>query len=277
MNLVMEQEINWLKVITIMGLAFTLVGVYFIFTAYTLFNDDFEYLVSLTVKKAVVESVIGVLLFLTIAKYTSIADIKKVLRSLAPHIVVVTIFLVGGIVAGYFLQDTLQGIMSGYFEEIAKEAEKFQSIPTYQQAFFLFGNNSRVAVIVGIMAFFPVLGTFIPLGVMGLNGAVIGFAPAVLDMEWSTFLLAILPHGVLEVPALVLASAVGVKFSICSLKAVLGYFFHPRDVSGRAVFLREIGPGWQSVKLFVVIIPLLVAAAFIEAFITPYVMGLIGI
>jgi stage II sporulation protein M len=112
---------------------------------------------------------------------------------------------------------------------------------------------------------------------MGLNGTVIGMAPAVFEMEYSMFLIAILPHGILEIPALILASAVGVKFSVCSLKAVIGYLFASGGGSRREVFLREIKPAWHAVKLFAVIIPMLAAAAIIEVFVSTWVMEVLGI
>jgi stage II sporulation protein M len=135
----------------------------------------------------------------------------------------------------------------------------------------------RVAVISGIVAFFPGLGALLPLSIMGLNGTVIGMAPAVFEMEYSMFLIAILPHGILEIPALILASAVGVKFSVCSLKAVIGYLFASGGGSRREVFLREIKPAWHAVKLFAVIIPMLAAAAIIEVFVSTWVMEVLGI
>lgn len=273
----MKRKINWIRVILIMGLAFTFVGVHFVFTFYSLLYDNFEYLVDLMVKKGVLESIIGVFLFLAVMWNTTVKDIKKGLQGLTLYVVIVTFFLVLGVATGVLMQDALHGLFRGVFEELSREAEKFGSIPSYQQAIFLFGNNSRVAVISGILAFFPGLGALWPLGVLGLNGVVIGLAPAVFEMEYSMFLIAILPHGILEIPALILASAVGVKFSIYTLKAVLGFLFPPEGVPREVQFLQEVKPGWQAVKLFAVIIPMLAAAALIEAFITPWVMELFGI
>lgn len=271
-----KHKINWIKVILILGLSFAVVGVHFLFTFYTLFSDDFAYLVSLLVKKAIIESVIGVCLFMIIVKYTTLEDIKKVLRDSKPYIIVSALLMVGGIVLGVVLQDALGGLFEGIFEELMGEAEKVRSIPLYQQVFFIFGNNSRVTIFSGVIAaFIPLLGPFLPVFTMFTNGVVIGLAPGIFDMNWVHFTVAILPHGVLELPALVLASAVGLKFSISMLKAVLGYFFHPAGLSGEEVFFREVKPGWQSLKLFAAIIPLLVVAALIEVFISPWVLELV--
>lgn len=264
--------------VLIIGLALTLGAIQILFAYQTLINYDFPSLMSLLVKKAVFETVIGGLLFVIIAKNTTMEDIKGNFFALKPHLVMATLLFAVGIAAGIVLQDTFSSILGTAFEELMREADYIRSIPTYQQALFIFGNNTRVAVISGIWAVFPpALGILWPVVVMGMNGTVIGIAPAFFDMGWSDFVLAILPHGILEIPALILASAVGIKFSISALKACIAYIFPPPTVSGRDAFLTEMNPGWQAVKLFSVIIPLLVIAALIEVYISPQLMDLLGI
>lgn len=272
------RRINWMRTFLIIGLTCTLVGVRVAFSFYSLAGDDFSYSLSLLVERGFFESVIALLLMVVIARNTTVNDIKKALRSIKPHIAVVVLFFVGGVVTGILLQGVFQEMFRSLFEELAREAEKIQSIPMYQQAIFIFGNNSGVAVLSGIFVpFFPVVGSLFPPLVMLLNGVVIGLAPGVFEMSWSHFLIAILPHGILEIPALVLAAAVGLKFNISLLKAIIGFFFPPRGMSGGETFLREIKPGWFSLKLFAVIIPMLVAAAVIEVFVSTWVMEVLGI
>ncbi len=273
----MNQKINWLRVILITGLSLAFFAVHFIFTFYTAFYTDLALSTSLLVKKGFIESLLAISLFVVISRKTTLQDIKTLLHETKPYMVMAALLLFLGVAAGVLLQSTLGQFAASIFNEMAQEAEKIQSIPKYQQAIFLFGNNTRAATFSGILAFIPLIGFFLPPLTMVINGIVIGLAPHIVQMSWFHFIIAILPHGVLEIPALVLASGVGLRFAVSSLKACIGFIFPPAGASGREVFLREIGPGWQSVKLFTVVIPLLVGAAIIEAYVSPWVMGLFGI
>ena len=274
----MSRKINWIRVFLIIGIAIALVSVRFMFSFSSLMGDDFKFQVSLLVKRGFYESFLALLLWGVIAVKTTKEDIKKVLSKMNPYIAVSALFLLGGVITGILLQDAFQGLLQGVFDELAQEAEKINAIPMYQQTFFIFGNNSGVAVICGIFnAFIPVIGALIPPVIMLLNGFIIGVAPAMFGIGWPQFLVAILPHGIFEIPALILASAVGLRFSICMLKAGVGFVFPPRGVSREEVFLREVSPGWQSLKLFAVIIPLLVVAGIVEVYVSTEVMRLVGL
>lgn len=273
----MQKKINWIRTFLIMGLAFAFIGIHMIFSVYSLLNDDYNMILSLLMKKGIFESILGILLMIVIARNTTFQDIKSVISDIKIHIVVVVTLLLLGIGTGILLQDAFSGIFQSIFDELSREAEKIQSLPVHQQALFIFGNNSRVAVLSGILAFIPVVGLFLPVFVMTMNGAVIGMAPGIFGITWWKFILAILPHGVLELPALVLASAVGLKFAIASVKAFMGYLFPPPALNGREVFLREIRPGWRSIKLFALIIPMLVVAAIIEVVVSPRIIALYGL
>lgn len=97
------------------------------------------------------------------------------------------------------------------------------------------------------------------------NGLMIGFTIILSAAVHSfpTLLAGLLPHGILEIPALLLAGAIGLR--------PLGFF-------ARAVKLREKIP-WgkearQSAALFAVVTVMLIAASLIEAHITPVIMNL---
>jgi stage II sporulation protein M len=277
----MRRRINWMRVICITGLALAFLGVQIIFTSYTLFNTDLNNVISLLIRRGAVETVVALALFVVIAKNTTWRDIKVILHSIRVYIVLASLFLLLGFVAGIFLQEAFRGFAQSVFEELAEEAEKIQSIPSHYQALVIFGNNSRVAALSGIVSgmLAPVFlfGVLVPPLIMGMNGFILGFAPGLTGMSWSDFIVAIAPHGIFEIPALILSAAVGLKFAVSVLLACVGYLFPPPGISGRDVFLNRIRPGWYSVKLFAVIIPLLVVAALIEAYITPEIMELYGI
>jgi stage II sporulation protein M len=270
----MNQKINWIRVVSIMGLSIAMVGSAFVVAFYGMMSDDFSYLVSLLVKRGIFESVAGLGLLLVIIRRTSRTDILQIARTMKGIIVVSTAIFLVGVMCGIIFQDVFEGVAASLFGSIEQEAEKIKEIPQYLQVLVIFGNNTRAATLSGIIASIPVLGIFIPFVTMLLNGFIIGLAPEILQMSSSQFVIAILPHGILEIPALILASAVGFKFALASVKASIGYFFPYPGKSGRETFLNEIRPGWRSIKLFAAIVPLLIGAALIEVFISPVIMNL---
>jgi stage II sporulation protein M len=273
----MQKKINWIRTFLIMGLALAFIGVHMVFSLYSFLTVDYNVITSLLVKKGIFESIMGILLAVIIARNTTFKDIKSIIFDIKVHIAIIVALLLLGIGMGIILQDTFSGFFQSIFDELSREAERIQSLPVHHQMLFIFGNNSRVAALSGIIAIIPVIGLFLPVLVMAMNGVVIGMAPGILGIPWWKFVLAILPHGVLELPALVLASAVGLKLAVASIKASLGYFFPPPALDGREVFLREIRPGWRSIKLFALIIPMLVVAAIIEVVVSPRIMALYGL
>ena len=70
-------------------------------------------------------------------------------------------------------------------------------------------------------------------------------------------LAALLPHGIIEIPAMTLSSAIGLYLGYCVLLSLFG---RRMDVA------REI---LDSARMFVVwILPMLLVAAFIESYVT---------
>ncbi len=75
-------------------------------------------------------------------------------------------------------------------------------------------------------------------------------------------LLAIIPHGVLEIPAVLIASSYGVWLGLKFYRAMLGKGeFKP--------YLKK-----ALIVYFKIVVPLLFIAAFIETFITPVLASL---
>ena len=277
----MERRINWIRVFLILGLAIAVVSVRFLLSMVSMTSESSDVMMTILVKRGFLESFFALLLWAVIAQNTTRKDIKTLIIDLKPYITIAALFLVAGIITGALLQDTLRGLLQSLFEDMARQAEEIESIPVYQQIFFIFGNNAGVAVLCGFVpgifsALPPWIGALISPLIMLFNGFVIGVAPAMIGMSWSHFVIAILPHGVFELPALVLASAVGIKFGLSVLKATIGFVFPPYGVSRDEAFLREVKPGWKCLKLFAVIIPLLVLAGIIEIVVSVRVTALLG-
>jgi len=98
-----------------------------------------------------------------------------------------------------------------------------------------------------------------------LNGYIVGVVVSWREAEWGSWkvVLAILPHGVLEIPAIIIACAYGVW---------LGYRFYLALFKGEEFKIYLLRAIRTYVKL---VLPLLLIAAFVEAFITPMVVGML--
>lgn len=182
----------------------------------------------------------------------------RYVRGLKFHIVLSLItFLLSGVL-GYFYAmmhpedvSILIGIISEAFSPIME-------MSTPQIALYIFFHNTLlclVAVLLGVA-----LG-IIPILFAASNGALLGVLAAVVrdKFGWTAFVVGVLPHGVFEIPAMILSIAVGIKFGQETLNAALRR-------NGKKKLRVEIING---LKFFAgVVMPLLAAAAIIEAFIT---------
>ena len=134
-------------------------------------------------------------------------------------------------------------------------------------AMALFANNLRACSITMVYGLLPYVQ--LPALAMGANAMVIGFLAAYCITAGSSplvFLLGILPHGLFELPALVLAFAMGLY--VCG------------QMTRRCRHDETAVPLWDCVTLMswlllLVLIPLLAVAAAIEAYVTPLLLSLV--
>lgn len=131
----------------------------------------------------------------------------------------------------------------------------------------IFGNNLRASLMSTLFGCIPFL--YLPALSIGLNAAVLGAMAAYYHVRGFSLLLffaGIAPHGIAELPALFLAFACGLY--LC------------RELTAHT--LNQEAPGALSdvfisvARLYLtVIIPLLIAAAVLEAYITPLCLALL--
>ena len=129
-------------------------------------------------------------------------------------------------------------------------------------AIFIFLNNSIKSVLVIILS--PLLGIF-PIFFLVFNGFLVGLV--IYDALTVTSLLvvssAIIPHGIIELPIIILAGSIGLKIGNESLKRI-----HRAD--SYLVDYFKFGLRISISK----IIPGLLIAAILESFLTPVIMNL---
>ena len=129
-------------------------------------------------------------------------------------------------------------------------------------AIFIFVKNASALMISFI--FSPIF-CLVPILTLTVNGWLLGFVSSAVVSEKSFgFLLAgILPHGIFEIPALVLGGAAALSFGTMTIVALLK--------KERGKLLLPIFK--QNLRYLVVAIALLVPAAIIETYITPMLLG----
>lgn len=140
----------------------------------------------------------------------------------------------------------------------------------FDMMLYIFFNNSRI---VFILIFFGFLFAVLPVLIVIVNGFAIGIvAEAVVRREGLSFLLVgLLPHGLIEIPLILLGAGIGFRMGVSFTRFLAGFiedFFHIRLLGGKtgrqflADFINAAG------VFFLFILPLLLAAAVIEVYLT---------
>lgn len=176
------------------------------------------------------------------------------------YVVVSALLLIFGMVLGAFVPKTETPLSeSPLFEVLSPYVELYKPYE-FSTVLFLFAKNSLT---VG-MAFFisPLLLVF-PTLILLLNGFMTGFVLSALPLDLAIKALA--PHGVFELPALVLASAGGIRFGAAVIRKVVRKL-RGGDYDVSSEFKKGL-------KLFMLSLVLLFVAAIVETYITPLVVG----
>ncbi|MCS7463613.1 stage II sporulation protein M [Paenibacillus doosanensis] len=136
--------------------------------------------------------------------------------------------------------------------------------PQWSMFWLIFWNNAwKSIVIIGMGAFFGVLPLFFLLS----NGLLLGYVMAVSAEKQSVLYVikAILPHGIIEIPAVVFACAFGLRLGVLVLKSFSALLSQERSQKYRDEFrgfIKALGP------VIIIIVVSLTAAAIIESTLT---------
>ncbi|QHT63325.1 stage II sporulation protein M [Paenibacillus lycopersici] len=193
------------------------------------------------------------------------------LTTMRQYLAFSTIFLIAGMVVGATnpaLDSFMQNQMSG-MRSIAQNIDA-SSHPTLYLMLFIFLNN----VIKGVLVMY--LGVFfgiIPIIFLAINGMLLGYlihqtAEAGGDKLFTVIFKGLLPHGIIELAAIVIACAYGLRLGTLMLQ-------------GAGTLLTR-GSGWgkqfeqfvqRTLPAIVLITVMLVAAAVIESTVTVWLLG----
>ena len=167
-------------------------------------------------------------------------------------------------IAGYLKPELASNLVEFFAKQV--EALGLQEADVPASALIIFINNARatfIAIIYGLVPFVR-----LPVMLLGVNAAVIGlFGAYYLNNNFSMlgYLAGILPHGIFEIPAIIIALACGMYLCRCITENIRSKD-KKKGVVGNTLKL--------TLLVFVFhVIPLLIAAAFVEAYITPIILG----
>lgn len=158
-----------------------------------------------------------------------------------------------------------QAIVEGFMAEVQQSGLVDESGSISLMA--LFGNNLQATLTATVMGLMPFV--YLPVFSLAVNGAVIGAVLALSEMMgmelWQMILLGLLPHGIFEIPAIMLGVAMGLY-----LCRQMNGTLRKRPGTPK---IEAVLPHLCRVALFGVV-PMLAAAALIETLVTPLLLGL---
>lgn len=185
---------------------------------------------------------------------------------LSYHLFIATVAFCVMIVLSFILGMVWPSIASGaiqYFANMIKDAGLVDDQGAFS-ALGIFGNNIRAFVVTACYGFIPFV--FLPVVSLALNGAILGlFAAFYVNNGQSllVYLAGILPHGIFELPALVLAMSCGLY--LCRVITDYVRFNRKGTVKAALANIARV--------LVLNVLPLTAIAAVIEANVTPLILA----
>jgi stage II sporulation protein M len=196
------------------------------------------------------------------------ADIRKnilIQLSLLPYLILALLLFTVSLLFGL---STSPELNSGTLEELVQTlkpiVDSLGSLGPLALILFIFLNNAikaLISMVLGIVVGLPTL------FFVGTNGFIIGVTIAALHSHVGYGIIAasLVPHGIIEIPILLLTSALGLKIGAESVRFLTGQV---SSVKTHLVRSLKIYVKWVLACLFF--------AAIIEVLITPQIISLVG-
>ena len=184
------------------------------------------------------------------------------LQELRPHIKASIFLLAIGMLVGILSGAHFFDIAPRFSESLGSFAQIFTGLPKPLLASAIFLNNGVKTFLVLLLG---VVGGILPVCFLLLNGYAIGLVLyiTIQSKGIASFLLAIVPHGIFELPAVLLGASIGIFLGARATKRLFGKF----ETTLKSDLRRAI-------RFYcAVILPLLLVAAFVEAFITSAIVS----
>jgi len=184
-------------------------------------------------------------------------EIRCYLHRLRPYLLTSIVLFGVGFVIGLMIVNRFPQMAETFESSVAGFIKVFRGLPKLQLAAAIFVNNTVKTLAVILLG---TLFGLIPAFFLIVNGAVLGM---VLSLSGHTrglwvSLLSILPHGILELPAVFLGTAIGIMMGTSIARKLFA--------QAENKIATELG---HALKFFcAVIVPLLFVAAFVETYVT---------
>ena len=178
-------------------------------------------------------------------------------RRLLPYLSVSLTLFASGMVLGLVMVYRIPGLADRFTDSLANFVKIFAAMPPWKLAGAIFLNNALKTLMAILLG--TVLG-IVPGLFLLANGAALGVALSLSIQARGAWLsiLGIVPHGIIELPAVFLGTSIGLMLGIHLIKHLRG--------SSSMTTRSEIG---CALRFYcTVIVPLLLLAALVEAFVT---------
>ncbi len=199
-------------------------------------------------------------------------EIPAIIRGMRPELLVtVGVILVGGLSVGVWGMQNFPLPAEAFSLAEIHDLETIGSMVSQSgllasfSPWAIFFNNARALLIAAALALISIgiLALLLLLAPVAIIAYIVGQIGSVGFNPWLFLAVTVLPHGIVELPAAILATAQAMRMGDVMLSP-------PEESGGVDGILREMG---HFVKLFVsVVLPLLLLAAWIEARITPHLL-----
>ncbi|NLY54467.1 MAG: stage II sporulation protein M [Firmicutes bacterium] len=186
--------------------------------------------------------------------------------------VLFTIGIVLGVMAVIYYPEVIQEILAAVEEQLKQLGQDIFAGTLASGIWTLFLHNLRAVAVMAALGL--LLGAY-PVFTLLVNGAVIGVTGVLFTQQASLagFLAGIIPHGIFEIPALLLGASLGLRLGLAPLfNRNKSPFIPPKPNAWRG-YRREL---LQGIGIMIMCVGLLGIAAVIEVAITPKVMALFG-
>lgn len=190
-----------------------------------------------------------------------ISEFKGYLRFILPYVLFITFVFFGALVAGYTSSANFPDMANKLMEGFSSRFAPLVSMPPIFIMFGIFLNNAFVSLLFLVLGL--ALGIF-PVLLIAFNGYIVGVVSYIVGQEKGlafTF-LALLPHGIIELPMVFLSAGIGLRLGHQVFAALIG---RPTEIK------KEFKEGLRF--YFRWILPLLFLAAIVETFITPLILN----
>lgn len=191
------------------------------------------------------------------------------LATMKHYVIAAALIFIAGVYLGYVHADQFQHLLNMQIERLREIMQGVAHTQNRQWWMFLFIslNNVMVSLLIVYTGFFFGIA---PMYFLLSNGLLIGYFAASPQMDWAYFLKGILPHGIIEIPALILAGAYGIRFGFLVTENLLMLAIPTRRAIASAKLVRFLK---LTIPLSLLLGGLLLAAALIESTVTVWILS----